>query len=242
MLLYSNQHDNLMTREQMATLPLPQPQGPRHQPYPFHTFATKVIDTLETYGFDIAKEEYAVTKANDRMFGLLEISNGNPDWRMTVGLRGAHDQAFARALTLGSRVLVCSNLCFHGDFGVFKTKQTKNIAERIEPLIDEAVQGLRGHIADLKLDFNKMQERYILRDVGDQALVNIYRRGGFSPSQLGRAIKEWDDPSFAHGSYTAWRLFNASTQALKPTGTQGDVSLLQARSQVVYKAIQEVLS
>ena len=226
----------------MKKLALPEAIGPIHQPYPFGKFAEQVIDEIKLVDFKVVEEEYVITKDGNRMFGLLQVQPDIvevPDnWSLLVGLRASHDCILSRALTLGSKVMVCSNLCFHGDFGVFKTRQTVNMMDRLPGMINDAINYLPNEAERLVVDFEKFEATELHQDAGDCALVDMFRQGAFSPSQLGRAIKEWDNPSHeehAEHCFTAWRLFNAATMALKPTGSQGDFLTLQRRSHVIDK-------
>jgi len=64
--------------------------------------------------------------------------------------------------------------------------------------------------------------------------------GGFSPSQLGRAITDWDkcsvDEHTANGR-NVWWLFNSATHALKPTGRNINHADVQHRSTIVYNKV-----
>ncbi len=247
-LMYSNMTDKLVTRASLAQLETPTPRGPRHNPYPFSEFAEEVVNSLVATGYRIIDEEYAVTKDHDRCFALLEVEPENAvlghDWNLTVGWRGAHDQEFARGVTLGSRVMVCSNLCFHGNLGTWKTRQTNNVGDRIPGMIQEAINELPEAAGTLADDFDAYRLKKLTVEEGDHHLVRMYRDGALSGAQLGRAALEWVTPTFpahAEDGFTAWRLFNAATQALKPTGTSGDQITLQQRSEKVHKAINDTL-
>lgn len=241
-LMYNNQTDNLVAREDLIKMPTPEPQGPWHNPYPFHKYVDKVTEALENHDFGIVSEEYAITKDNDRLFGVIAIEPSTlsvpNDWGLVVGLRGAHDRMLSRAITLGSRVMVCSNLCFHGDLGVWKTRQTKNIEDRLPGMIDDAISKLPTAASNLVVSFEDYQNKEMTQDEGYAMLTHIYKKRGFTASQLARAIDEWDNPSFDHDGRTVWRLFNAATQALKPTGTSGDMITLQRRAQVVHSIME----
>ena len=250
-LLYNSATDIKVEREYLANLQTPPPMGSRHAPYPFHSFATDTVDAIERAGFVIEQEDYAITKDEQRMFGLLSVSrpvapsNGipalyQPEYNLLVGMRGAHDQAFSRSLVIGSQVMVCSNLCFHGDLGNWRSKQTTNIAYRIPDMVSDAVSGLGYAGERLTVDFDAFNARQITRDQGDDILLDVFRSGGFSASQLGRAIADWDDCSIE--SHTAngrnlWWLFSSATQALKPTGANANHNDLQHRSTIVYNKI-----
>lgn len=138
-------------------------------------------------------------------------------------------------------MLVCSNLCFHGDLGIFQTRQTTNVADRLPDLIRGAIRKLPEQARKLVANFDRYRETKVGPGYGNQALVDIYRHNGFTPNQLARAIDEWHEPSFdkhREMGWSAWRLFNAATQALKPTGTSGSPIILQQRSQVVHKRLE----
>ena len=256
-LLYNSATDNKVERDYLANLQTPAPMGSRHAPYPFHAFATDTVDAIENAGFTIEQEDYAITKDENRMFGLLNVSRpaqprphcgddfllaalDKPKWNLLVALRGSHDQSISRGLAIGSRVMVCSNLCFHGDLGIWNSKQTTNIAHRIPEMVRDAVSGL-GHAGQrLKVDFDRFNDTKITRDQGDNVLLDIFRSGGFSPSQLGRAVTDWDKCSVEEHTANGrniWWLFNSATHALKPTGANINHADVQHRSTIVYNKV-----
>ena len=253
-LIYNSATDIKVERDYLANLQTPEPLGSRHAPYPFHSFATDTVNAIENAGFAIEKEEYAITKDEQRLFGLLNISRPvapvaptygvptlyRPGWNMLVALRGAHDQSISRGLAIGSQVMICSNLCFHGDLGNWSSKQTTNIASRLPDMVADAVAGL-GHAGDrLAVDFEEFNAAQISRNRGDFILLDIFRAGGFSASQLGRAIADWDECSIdehtANGR-NLWWLFNSATHALKPTGANTNHADVQHRSTIVYNRL-----
>ena len=233
--------DKLTPRADLVHVPTPAPMGSRHQPYPFSRYVDQVEHTLSGYGFDILDQEYVVTHDDQQFFGLMEIQQhatdidvvGAKGWTIQVGLRGSHDQTLPRGLLLGSRVIVCSNLCFHGNIGQFKTMQTTHMASRLPRLIRECLQHIPDMVDEQDRVFDRMKEREMKIQQGDSALVQMYRRGAFNGAQLTRAISEWKDPSFQHGPPSVWRLMNAGTEALKPTGANVNMALVEQRSQIV---------
>ena len=253
-LLYNSDTDIRVERDYLANLQTPPPMGKRHAPYAFHSFASDTVDAIERAGFTIENEDYAITKDEQRMFGLLNVSRPvvpdaptfgvpalyRPKWDLMVGMCGTHDQSKSRALCIGSRVMACTNLCFHGDLGNWKSKQTTNIALRIPEMVADAVAGLGAAGRKLTIDFDAFNAKQITRETGDKVLLDIYRSGGFSASQMGRAVDDWDECSV--GEHTAngrnlWWLFNSCTNALKPTGANTNHGDIQHRSTVVYNKI-----
>lgn len=242
-LIYNSATDIKVERDYLASLPTPVPMGARHAPYPFHSFVSDTVGAIERAGFTIESEDYAVTKDEQRLFGLLNVCRSEihePKWNLLVALRGAHDQSISRGLAIGSQVTICSNLCFHGDLGLWKSKQTTNIAYRIPDMVADAVAGLGNAGERLTVDFDQFNAGQISREEGDDILLQIFRSGGFSSSQLGRAIADWDDCSVEEHTANGrniWWLFNSCTYALKPTGANSNHGDLQRRSTIVYQSV-----
>jgi len=229
-LMYDARNDVIMTRKQMGHLDTPAPLGNRHRPVPFVDFIEMVDHSLSSHGLEIIHEEFAIAENHNRMFGMMEIGakSGDlirdDDWSIFLGLRGAHDYSVPRAIALGSNVMCCSNLCFHGNLGVFSTKQTTNILTRLPSLVDTAVSQIPEAAEKQQLTFDGLRNFQMKQKDGDAALVELLRRGGLAGGQMARAVQEWDRPSYeehAEQGFTAWRLLNACTEAVKPQSEAG---------------------
>lgn len=242
-LIYPSSINKEYTRGQLEGIVTPPPLGAFHQPYSFSDFVDTIHNGLEIEGIEIISEEYVTSHEDLRLFGALElhipvlegefIPAGGRDHKLILGFRGSHDQTVTRGLAIGSQVLVCSNLCFSGDLGNISTKQTTNIATRLPGAVRTALALIPEHAALNARRFDAYKNFNIERRQGDAALVEIYRQGGLSAPQLGKAIKEWDTPSHddhAQFGYSAWQLFNACTEAIKPTGAQSNPNIIVDRS------------
>ena len=228
--------DKLTRRQDLQYIPTPRPMGTRHAPYPFHRYVDQVEDSLDFHGFNIVDQEYVVTADHQQFFGMMEITNGikADGWTIQVGLRGSHNQTLPRGLLLGSKVIVCSNLCFHGNIGQFKTKQTNMIANRLPHLIRQCLMHVPALVERQDVVFTQMKEREIGTTDVKAALVSLLDQNGLSAPQLAKAWQEWKTPTFDHGEdLSVWKFFNACTQALKPGGANVNMALVEQRSQVV---------
>ena len=254
--MYSSNKDKPISREQLAMLPTPAPLGRFHKPYAFGQYMDDIEHALDSHDIAIVGQEYAVQKDNARMFGVLEIApkalDGElitaDDWKLLMGVRGAHDQSIPRGLSLGSSVFVCSNLMFDGQLGTFSTKQTLQIASRLPGLIRSAVDRIPEVAGRMQHRYTTYKEFQLKPRWGDAFLVELHRLNALSSAQLGRAIGEWDKPCHEeHAQYnepgqrSAWQLMNACTEALKPTGDNVNMHTVQQRSATVSKFIDEVV-
>ena len=252
-LMYSTENDKPMNLAQLNMIPTPAPKGRFHRPYGFGEYVEDVNHALDRAGMTVLDQEFAVTKDHGSMFGLMEIG-AKPlegelitadEWKLMLGLRGSHNQRIGRGLVLGNQVTVCSNLMFTGNVANFSTRQTTNIATRLPGLIYDAVQQIPQMAERQEKVFEIYHDRDLKPRAGDAALVEIYRRDGLNPSQLGRAIQEWHEPAFdehAAEGWNAWRLMNSVTQSLKPTGAHVNNDAIAQRSQVTSKFLDEICS
>jgi len=249
-LLYSQANTN---RAQLALISTPKPMGPRHRPYAFDSYVNNVEESLDRVGFEVVNQEYEVSPDHNRFFGAMEIAprvlSGEvyteAEYKLLVGLRGSHDQTVPRGLVLGSQVTVCSNLLFSGNIATFTTKQTTFIHRRLPALISESI----GHIPALaQAQHEKFEayQQYEFKNVraGDAALVEIFRQGGLSAAQLGKAVREWDQPSFeehARFGKSAWLLLQSVTQALKPGGQNVNHHIIANRTEVADRFLSNLV-
>lgn len=226
-----------INRAALSALPVPAAKGPRHCVRPFVEDVELVETFLNRNGFVIADEAFGVkTDAKNlpsQFFGSLEIkpkvlegeyipAAGEKDFALTVGIRGSYDQTLPRGLAVGSRVFVCDNLAFSGEVSVY-SKQTTNIGARIGGLLESAVARIPVLAEAQTKRFDAYRNYSLSKLKGDAILIECVRKGILNPSDIGKAIAEWDEPSHPeHGAEgkTVWTLFNAVTEAIKPSNPE----------------------
>jgi len=249
-LLYPSSTNLPQSRNQLDALPTPPPMGRFHQPYPFAQYVDDIVHGLEQANIVIHKEEYVTSHENMRLFGAIEVSipsvqspvlqgeyipahDTSTGHKYIVGLRGAHDQSIQRGICLGTQVLVCSNLCFSGNLGNLSTKQTINIGSRLPGLIRDTISVLPEYQYINEKRFSLYKEAQLNQNQVNYLLINLLRKNALSAPQVHKALKEWDNPSHdEHAQYgpSAWRFFNACTEALKPGGNNFNPHTLADRS------------
>lgn len=221
-------------RAGLAALPLPAARGARHVIRPFVDDVELIDRFLGDNGFNVVSEAFG-TKTDKKgfpsqFFGAMEIrpkaiegvylpANSDKDFALTVGVRGSYDQSLPRGLALGSRVLICDNLAFSGEVSVY-SKQTTNIGSRIEGLLAAAVAKVPA-LADVQTKRFDAYRNYTLSQTkGDALMIECVRMGILNPSDIAKALREWDEPSHvehAAQGRTVWQFFNSITCAIAPT-------------------------
>jgi hypothetical protein len=89
-------------------------------------------------------------------------------------------------------------------------------------MIDQAVQTL-PEVGEREVKRIKdYKETELMPRDGDGSLVHLYREGALSASQLGTALTQWKKPKYEEheqAGFSAYRLLQACTQAIKPNGS-----------------------
>jgi len=239
--------DQVLTPAQLAAVPTPPAQGRFHQPVGFGDFMEMIRLRLDRVGISVQNEEYVLGPNGQAFFGALELGLDGftrSDMTITLGVRGSHDQSIQRAICLGERVVVCSNLCFRGDMANLQTKQTTNVWDRLPLMVERAVRQIPGMAAVVSERTDRFKQFGMKPRVGDAALVELYKRDALTSAQLGRAIDEWAKPSYAEHAedgFNAWRLLNAVTEANKPTGERVNMDLVRQRTSKAVSFLDEVV-
>jgi hypothetical protein len=219
-----------VSRAELAMLPMPEVRGPRHFVRPFADDVDMTLGFFREQGIQVEAEAYGVKRDADgyptQFFGVIQVRVGGLDntrgYGLMVGLRGSHDQTLSRGLAVGSRVFCCDNLAFSGEI-TLSTKQTTNINVRLPAMLQRAVAQIPILAQHQHCRFEAYRNEALSKEQGDHLLIEAVRREALAPSSLGRAIREWDEPSHAEHSMegrTLWRLHNAVTEAIKPSNEQ----------------------
>ncbi len=205
-------------------------------PIPHETLLTGVQSALERAGLALVSESHALGRNGDRYFGLLRVSDGRDarDFGLTIGVRNSHDKKFPAGLVVGATVLVCDNLSFSGEVTLAR-RHTSHLYHDLPQLLDAAI----GRLGDLRRSQEQRFGAYKVHELTDVAahdlLVQVLDAHVLPVTKLPLALEEWRHPrhrEFAEGK-TAWRLFNAITEASKGC----DLQLLPRRTQALHGVI-----
>lgn len=76
--------------------------------------------SLGAFGLDIVKSEYVLSAEGMKMFSVWDLSQGNSEMCWSLGVRNSLDRSLAFGITCGSRVFLCENLAFSGEYITFR--------------------------------------------------------------------------------------------------------------------------
>lgn len=210
-------------RQKVEVCPVP-PSTQTWMPIPHHRLLGEVERSLNGASLRILSQAHALSANGERYFGLLAVANGQAakDYQLVVGLRNSHDKSFPAGLVVGSQVCVCDNLAFSGEVNIAR-RHTRFIVRDLPGLVDRAV----GQLGELRGLQEQRIEAYRHKQLSDMRahdlLVQAMTAGALPPTRLPLAVEEWQQPrheAFRQNGRTAWRLFNAVTEAIKGQSLQ----------------------
>ena len=195
----------------------PVPMGTESfKPLPHRDFVDTIKSELNTRGVEIVKTSYALNKNGMQLFGMFDLATVAPtgDFRSVMGFRNSNDRSWAAGIVAGSRVFVCDNLAFSGEFFCLRKKHTPNLdlGIHIGPAIDrfeenfDLLVGLTDHLKTVNLSDTQAKE----------LMVDLCGAKLFPLRLLPEIRKQWLEPDYpVFEDRTAWSLYNAFTESAK---------------------------
>jgi hypothetical protein len=182
-------------------------------------------------GYTITEEAHALTRGGTRYFGLLSLAPvetppgplGNvlrSDWTLVIGIRNGHD-GIAAGYALGSRVLVCDNLSFSGEVRLARA-HTRFIRRDLPGLVQRALGQLAGKRAGLERQIAAYKSTELEDRDAHSLIVRSMQARVIPNARIAEVVEQWENPT--HEEFTprtAWSLFNAFTEVLKPAEDKG---------------------
>lgn len=133
--------DRPLTLNDLDDIEVPQDTD-TYKALPHRVLVEKLTDTFSCkYGKDsITDVQFGVAKKGRQLFGTIEMKNKhNTDFSFSVGFRNSYDKSLSVGLIAGTRVFVCSNLCFSGDIKYMR-KHTSGLD--LDLAIDKLANGM----------------------------------------------------------------------------------------------------
>ncbi|HYH66308.1 MAG TPA: DUF932 domain-containing protein [Urbifossiella sp.] len=206
----------LVTLDELRGCKTPPAEG-RWHPVSHVRVLDTVKETLRGAGYTVRSEKYGLARADARFFGVLDLDTPLAHGTgLSVGVRNSVDRSFPLGFAAGSRVFVCDNLAFRSELLV-RRKHTLNGMRAFGTAIGSAVASLASFREDEADRIRRMAETELTPAMASHVILTALRRGIISSLHLPKVCEAWEEPR--HDDFrprTAWSLFNAFTEVLKP--------------------------
>lgn len=226
----------LQTREEVFAVALPKATE-SYFPLSHESYITRIEKQLAVEGILIKDQKFALAKAGQRLFGLMELEFrevGLHDHGMILGFRNSYDKSITTGLCIGARVFVCDNLSFHGAHLTFLRKHTANLMRDLSWMLAETVAKLPEYFEAQSTIFRRYKELPLENKEVHDLVIKLYDEGGLNVTHIPGVLKEWREPGHLpfQDSRNGWRLFNAVTETVK-----GDLWALPNRTRILHNVL-----
>lgn len=206
----------VVTRDDLSLVPVPEATE-SYVPVPHQ----QLVETLSIIGRDILrsyrleKEQYAIARDGNQMFGVLTFKNGNSEMGLSIGFRNSYDKSMAIGIAIGAQVFVCDNLAFSGNVSILR-KHTVNVWSSIEDMAISTLYRSEKNFRQIVEDAEQLKTLEITDKEAFKLMGLLYGKKVISLRQLSFVKLEWLTPSYEEfRSRNLWSFYNACTEVLK---------------------------
>jgi len=171
-----------------------------------------VKEGVQAVGLEIVQSQYVLAADGNRMFAVYDLSQRNSELCWSIGIRNSMNKSMSLGITAGTKVFVCENLCFSGDFLAFR-RHTSGLD--IDELAFLAYRSMRSMIPRLKaLEAWQLGLRnYALPDNHLKILlVEIMTNNVIPPSKFHQFV---DLYSNTYRDNSLWSFHESATEVLR---------------------------
>lgn len=177
---------------------------------------SQVIGAIRTgisaVGLEVVRAEYVLANNGMKMFSVWDLSSGNDELCWSMGIRNSMDKSMALGITAGTRVFVCENLSFDGDY-VQLRRHTKGLTlDELEFMAYRAIRCLVGRLTTFQ-KWHEGLKRYALSEQQAKILlVEMMTQSVFPVSKFSLFCDLYFGGAYSH---TLWGIHETATQVLK---------------------------
>ena len=177
---------------------------------------TSVKEQLDKRGLVVKDERYQENRKGQQMFGHMTVAGYNGEQDMCLGFRNSYDKSMQVGVVGGSRVIVCSNMMFAGDFKALQMHQG-NVVQELNIMLGKAADRLEEHYRKLQQDSDKLKQVEVNPRIIHEILGELfYSESVVTEAQL-RIIRGELKEQANFGDGSLWDIYNHTTEALKTT-------------------------
>ncbi len=212
--LLNHRHSRLVTLAEMERIPAPEGTD-TWRPVRHVEVVNAIHEATSVRGLSIAKEEYAVSSDDARLYGVIKLKEDRlgSEWSKCIGIRTGNDKVVALGIAIGVSVFVCDNGSFAGE-RIYRRRHTA--AFDLESVMSNAFSGIDSRFEAFETRLLALKSESISRDEAASIAVRVAEEGGIRAADILEVLAEFRNPR--HEEFrgpTRWSLLNAFTEVAK---------------------------
>lgn len=203
-----------VTRDELATIEAP-PATATWKPIPHAALVGAIHEELGRREITVAKEEYAVQRKNNMLFGVMTLNWMQTDeFAAALAFRHANDMSEAVKMYAGVRVFNCDNMTLSGDEIILKKKHSPRF--NLAAALPEAFDRYQNGALQLQRDINDIKQVICSQHGGKRYIYDIFRHK-IVPLRLFYPVSDsWHAAApDSNNPSNHWTLYNCFTEHIK---------------------------
>ena len=171
-----------------------------------------IRNSIDLSGLDVVRSEYALAREGMQMFAVWDLNTGNDDLCWSLGIRNSMNKSLALGITAGTRVFICDNLAFDGEFVEFRRHTSGLDQDELEFLAYRSVKKMIGRLTKFQAWHEGLKNYELAETDAKVLLVEIMTNSVFPASKFTRFNELYFGGVYDH---TLWGFHEAATDTLK---------------------------
>ena len=177
-----------------------------------HREILRVIkNSIKAVGLEISSAEYVLAQEGMQLFSVFDLSHSNNELGWSIGLRNSLNKSLSFSVTAGTRVFVCSNLCFSGTYLAVRKHTCGMDTDMLAVLAYRTMQMIIPQLRAFQAWHEGLKNVPLLEADAKLLLVEIMTNGVLAPSKfhqfMGLYANVYDD--------SVWGFHEAVTHILR---------------------------
>jgi Domain of unknown function (DUF932) len=204
-------------KEELLGALLPE-QTRTYKPISHQQLMDLTLESIQGSGFELAEETYASARFGNVATGRYTIKNvADNEMQLQIGWQNSYDKSVSLKFAIGTRIMVCSNGCVHGDFGAFKKKHVGQVQTFTPSAITEYIKSSGDVFTRMQEEREAMKQIELTKRTKAELIGRMMIEEEFIQStQLNIIMRELKSPTHDYGAQDSlWELYNFATFAMK---------------------------
>jgi hypothetical protein len=179
-------------------------------------------EAVDRQGLTIYNREYSLARDGRALFGVWDVTpNGQNESVGSLGFRNSGDKSLAVGLVAGTRVIVCSNLQFSGEYLEFHKHTSGLSSQRLAEMYARAVATIMEKVHAFMQWHRNLHNYEVSPTVSRLLSFCAVEKGILAASRLPEMIELVHNPKTAVYEPTVWGWHGGVTQILRDRNLVG---------------------
>lgn len=171
-----------------------------------------VKEGVQAVGLEIVQSQYVLAAEGNRMFAVYDLSQQNSELCWSIGIRNSLNKTVSIGICAGTKIFVCENLCFSGDFLAFRRHTSGLDIDELSFLAYKAVRSMIPRLKALEAWQVGLRNYALPENHLKILLVEIMTNNVITPSKFHQFVDLYKN---VYRDNSLWSFHESATEILR---------------------------